>query len=203
MNIDHLIRRGRVEPILEPDAHGIDMLIGWRRKDNPRSREVRANQPLSIWKLRRPQPWIIRGQLTPGVKIVLAERKRQIQMEGFDAARDDAYTNAELARAAQCYEIPHEKRNLVMKRVGEISTDPNDSVPISWPWPADWWKPGDRIRELAKAGALYLAEADRLKRAGEKEKAADVEKQALGCCTGIDNLYRVTPLSPGPHMIHA
>lgn len=198
MKIDHLIRLGRLDPIVEPDAHGVEMLTGWMRKPN-----IRSTKHDGPWALKHPQPWIVRGQLTPGPKIVLAERKRQIQMEGFDAARDDAYTNAELARAAQCYELPHEKRNLIMRSVGVISSDPRDSVPISWPFPAEWWKPGDRIRELAKAGALYLAEAERLKRAGEKEKAADVEKQALGCAAGIDNIYKVTPLSPGPHLIHA
>jgi hypothetical protein len=201
MKIDHLIRLGRVDPILEEDANGIEMLTGWRRKNNPRSRSVLSEQRLPEWRLKHAQPWIVHGQLTPGVKIVLAERKRQMQMEGFDAARDDAYTGGELARAAQCYELPHEKRNLVMKRTGEVSTDPEDSVPLSWPWPADWWKPGDRIRELAKAGALYLAEAERLTRAGEPEKAALVQHQALGCASGIDNLYKVTPLSPGPHML--
>ena len=35
---------------------------------------------------------------------------------------------------------------------------------MHWPWNVVWWKPtpDDRIRELAKAGALIAAEIDRL-----------------------------------------
>ena len=40
----------------------------------------------------------------------------------------------------------------------------NPSFHIMWPWEANWWKPTpeDRIKELAKAGALIAAEIDRL-----------------------------------------
>lgn len=39
-------------------------------------------------------------------------------------------------------------------------------APAGWPWHPKWWKPtpDDRIRELAKAGALIAAEIDRLQR---------------------------------------
>lgn len=188
MNIDNLIRRGRVSPILETDAHGVDMLVGWQRRDDSR-KEGR-------WTLKRPQPWIRRDEInagkayTPGVQIVLAERRRQIRFEGFDAERDDGYQNGELGRAALLYERAPEDRKLV------------NGIPECWPWPAEWWKPStDRVRDLAKAGALYMAESDRLRRDGQTEKADDVMKQALGCATGIDNIYKVTPLSPGPHLI--
>src|SRR4051812_28911860 len=97
MKIDHLIRLGRVDPILETDRHGIEMLIGWRRKD--------ASRKWNEFMLEHPQPWVIRGELTPGVHIVMAERKRQVGFEGFDAVRDDGYTGGEMGRAAQCYEM--------------------------------------------------------------------------------------------------
>lgn len=37
---------------------------------------------------------------------------------------------------------------------------------MMWPFSQEWWKPtpDDRIRELAKAGALIAAEIDRLQR---------------------------------------
>ena len=41
-------------------------------------------------------------------------------------------------------------------------------APACWPWDAAWFKPGDgneprqRIRELTKAGALIVAEIERL-----------------------------------------
>lgn len=192
MNIDHLIKLGRLDPILEIDTNGITMLTGWRRKG--------ASRKVGAFTIRRPQPWITRGELTPGVKIVLAERKRQISREGWDAAHDDKHVNGELGRAAQCYE-----REPADRKMTECTDGPSANVimlPESWPWDAQWWKPGDRIRELAKAGALYLAEADRLRRAGEPEKADLVTRQAVGCASGIDNLYRVTPMAPGPHVLH-
>lgn len=196
-DLNLLIRRHRVDPILETDAHGVEMLVGWRRKEDSRK--------VGSWTLPRPQPWIVKGRHTPGVIIVMAERKRCIQMEGFDATRDDGYTNGELARAAQCYEREPADRKMRRMTPEEYKAPDNynDSieVPESWPWSPSWWKTGDRVRDLAKAGALYLAEADRLKRAGDADKADLVTRQALGCCAGIDNLYKVTPLSPGPHML--
>jgi hypothetical protein len=36
---------------------------------------------------------------------------------------------------------------------------------VDWPFAAGWWRPGDRVRELSKAGALCAAEIDRILRA--------------------------------------
>jgi hypothetical protein len=42
------------------------------------------------------------------------------------------------------------------------------STPTDWPWPESWWKPtGDR-RNLVKAGALILAEIERIDRAAQQ-----------------------------------
>ena len=43
-----------------------------------------------------------------------------------------------------------------------------------WPWKEAWWKPTpeDRIRELVKAGALIVAEIDRLRRKEEAHTKA-------------------------------
>lgn len=90
----------------------------------------------------------------PGVALIHTERMRQRNEEGFDAARDDAYTNDELSRAAACYALAE-----------DIDAEAIDHV---WPWSAAWWKPSGRIRNLAKAGALLVAEIDRLLRAGAK-----------------------------------
>jgi hypothetical protein len=37
-------------------------------------------------------------------------------------------------------------------------------VPMGWPWDATWWKPKDRRSNLIRAGALMLAEKERLGR---------------------------------------
>ena len=89
---------------------------------------------------------------TTAARDVLAERQRQISVEGWSAHHDDAYTDAQLALAASCYALPP----------GEFEIP---GPPQQWPWPSAWWKPGDRRRELVKAGALILAEIERLDRA--------------------------------------
>ncbi|MGE0456387.1 MAG: hypothetical protein AB7I13_00015 [Vicinamibacterales bacterium] len=42
-------------------------------------------------------------------------------------------------------------------------------APRFWPFDCCDWKPGDRIRELEKAGALIAAEIDRLLRVGQEK----------------------------------
>ncbi len=87
-----------------------------------------------------------------GMQRIERERARQIASEGFDANRDDQeHQTGELAQAARSYEWEgHLKRK-----------------PMEWPWDGGWWKPKDRLRNLERAGALYLAEADRMKRRAE------------------------------------
>lgn len=88
-----------------------------------------------------------------GIERIAAERKRQIEEERFDSTRDRLYVDGELAQAAACYATPPVDRQ---------TTQTEPTVPVGWPWPADWWKTGDRIRDLEKAGALCAAEIDRL-----------------------------------------
>jgi hypothetical protein len=81
-----------------------------------------------------------------------AERQRQIEAEGFDAARDDGYTERQLWAAGVCY---FERATL------EVPAYP---APKGWPWAKRWWKPGTAERDLIRAGALMLAEIDRMRR---------------------------------------
>lgn len=89
-----------------------------------------------------------------GVVRIARERLRQIDAEGYDTEHDDGHERGELAACAAQYALPAELREL----------GPS-GVPLLWPWGACDWKPGDRIRELEKAGALIAAEIDRLERA--------------------------------------
>ncbi len=85
---------------------------------------------------------------------VLAERIRQIQVECFYPEQDDELSDESLAQAAACYAMP---QNLMdWFALNDISL---------WPWDATHWKPTDRRTNLVKAGALILAEIDRLDRA--------------------------------------
>lgn len=79
--------------------------------------------------------------------MIAAERRRQIEVEGYTTDHDKHGQSGDLAAAAACYLTP-----------------PAAGVPRRWPWPARYWKPtpDDRGRELVKAGALIAAEIDRL-----------------------------------------
>jgi hypothetical protein len=81
---------------------------------------------------------------------IAAERQRQIETEGWTPEHDDEHGKGELADAAACY--AH----------GELIRDEADG--FLWPWDEDWWKPSDRRRELIKAGALIVAEIERIDR---------------------------------------
>lgn len=86
---------------------------------------------------------------------VSAERARQINDECWSHKHDDAHASGELALAAACYAGDRRKFNT--------------AAPRAWPWAQEWWKPGtDRRRQLVKAGALIVAEIERLDRAAAK-----------------------------------
>lgn len=92
-------------------------------------------------------------RLTDAARDVLAERRRQVEREGWTPAHDDQYRDHELSCAAGCY---------AMHTLAYPAGDP----PPAWPWAADWWKPTTHRRNLVKAGALIQAAIERLDRAG-------------------------------------
>ena len=86
------------------------------------------------------------------VTLIIDERLRQVQVEGFHGNHDDEFNRyGELAQAAACYAAPH------WPMLG--------CVPLLWPWLPEWWKPTTRRRDLIIAGALILTELERLERA--------------------------------------
>lgn len=96
--------------------------------------------------------------LTQAAQDVLAERRRQVDAEGWTPEHDDEHGNGEMAIAAGCYALrAHESQ-----RLKEITG------PSNWPWDYSWWKPSTTRRDLIKAAALILAEVERLDRAGVK-----------------------------------
>lgn len=87
------------------------------------------------------------------LELIAAERTRQIQAEDWDTPHDDTHIHDELSLAAACYALPPRIKTRI----------------LHWPWQQKWWKPtpNDRIRELVKAGALIVAEIERLQRLGD------------------------------------
>ncbi|RTT16296.1 hypothetical protein [Pseudomonas aeruginosa] len=94
-----------------------------------------------------PQAWID----------VQAERRRQVEAEGWTPEHDDLYCAAELPRAAAAY----------------ILNGANDEAPAIWPFSAKWWKPRDARSNYVRAGALILAEIERLDRAAPGKEGND------------------------------
>ena len=90
---------------------------------------------------------------------VLAERQRQITVEGYDADHDATHAEpAALARAAGCYVL-------------YADAYPNEGQPPpQWPWSDDFWKPKGYRRDLVRAGALIIAEIERIDRAFSEDK---------------------------------
>ncbi|EQC1044406.1 hypothetical protein M8831_03150 [Pseudomonas aeruginosa] len=112
----------------------------------------------STWKLAERIASLLAA--APGTEVpqawldVQAERSRQITAEGWTPDHDDLYCAAELPRAAAAY----------------ILSGANDEAPAIWPFSAKWWKPRDARANYMRAGALILAEIERLDRAAERGK---------------------------------
>lgn len=92
---------------------------------------------------------------TTGLDLISHERERQINHLGYTIAKDLGYTNEQLVLAAICY-LKAPSMGL-LQQCGE-------ELPMGFPWELQHWNPSplNRKRELVKAGALIVAELDRL-----------------------------------------
>jgi hypothetical protein len=112
--------------------------------------------------------------VTDGVQMIADERQRQIEVEGWDAEHDRGQAD-EIASAGACYALPPVVRE-------DTRIPFNSPTPLLWPWDDKWWKPtpGDRIRELVKAGALIAAAIDSMLDAGYVTQLPGQEDLGLG-----------------------
>ncbi|MBA6103454.1 hypothetical protein [Pseudomonas monteilii] len=94
---------------------------------------------------------------------VLTERIRQIMVEGYTAEQDDQYTTGQLADAASAYAAWAHTWNLPYVECTH--------TPALWPWAPETWKSQSQRQMLIKAGALILAELERLDRKQAQESA--------------------------------
>lgn len=104
--------------------------------------------------------------LTAAASDVIAERRRHVEVEGWTPEHDDEHADGQMAAAAAAYAaaaaLPDRQRRSV---IGIYSINNNLMLRDLWPWETKWWKPKDRRRDLVRAGALILAEIERLDRA--------------------------------------
>lgn len=93
-------------------------------------------------------------KLAKGFYLIMSERKRQIEVEGYKLEDDKKYKNNELFLAASCYSAARRNR--------AITYPPQDPYepPNGWPFAKEYWKPtpDNPVRELIKAGALFRAD---------------------------------------------
>jgi len=108
---------------------------------------------------------------------IAAERRRQIEVEGWTPEHDDSkHSSGQLAIAAACYAISGgaEVRHLLAQKRWTLYEGNQVVTAFYWlwsltiKWSSDWYKPSSRRRDLVKAGALIVAEIERLDRAALK-----------------------------------
>lgn len=109
-------------------------------------------------------PWM--GQVKDAYLLVVEERLRQIDVEGYNSYHDDLYISCELTKAAACYALAPD--------------GPHSGIPpLMWPWEAKYWKPSSYKRNLVKAGALTLAEIQRAHRLNPTARTEDDRLQRI------------------------
>ena len=145
-------------------ASGRAHLLG-RDKTHGYYKDMTVTAWWAVWQARAAQSSQRAGVVqTAAARDVLTERGRQVSAEGWSPEHDDKHTNGQMAVAAGYYALacgfPHER---------DIG---NGHLPNHWPWDAYWWKPRDHRRNLVRAGALILAEIERLDRAAAPTPAA-------------------------------
>jgi len=94
---------------------------------------------------------------------IAAERQRQVDIEGWTSDYDDKYATGEMALAAACYALSAGDQEDAPAVLEAAMFD-------CWPWSRSWWKPTTARRDLVKAGALIVAEIERLDRAALQQE---------------------------------
>jgi hypothetical protein len=97
---------------------------------------------------------------------IAAERRRQMDVEGWTLDHDDCHNKDEMANAAACYAASGPV--FKAEQLAGTGYKPYTSYLPLWPWADFWWKPKNRRRDLVKAGALIVAEIERLDRVAAK-----------------------------------
>lgn len=121
--------------------------------------------------------------MTKAIDDIAAERQRQIEVEGWTPEHDDTHDDSELADAAACYAMMSRPGNPDVMR---------DILARLWPWNRSWWKPKTRRADLVRAGALIVAEIERL----DRDKSAFVSTKGFNPSRDDSEDCEIPP---GPH----
>jgi hypothetical protein len=98
------------------------------------------------------------------IDLVVSERIRQFEVEGYTPAHDDEHRKGgQLSAAGACYALHASRMALVHSRTGSLER-PSAVHPV-WPFRPLAWKPASMRRTQVKATALNLAELARQIRA--------------------------------------
>ena len=113
-----------------------------------------------------------------GAELIVAERNRQMEKEGWTPEHDAQHVNGQITEAAVCYALNKQKRppnGCMIGSMGHGEDVEFGFVHPAWPWHSDWDKreKHDRIKSLSIAGALLAAEIDRLLAAELREDDSD------------------------------
>lgn len=93
---------------------------------------------------------------------ILGERSRQRRLEGYHDHHDDQLVDLSLSSAAIAYIEDARLRGTSGGKGFDFSPPP------SWPFSKDAWKPKDVRRSLVIAGALIIAEIEKVDRASDQ-----------------------------------
>jgi len=94
--------------------------------------------------------------MSSAINDVIAERKRQINVKGYEKNHDQQHTDFSLTKAAICYaEIVHHNKD-------KYTADDFSLPDLEWPWAAEHLKPKTPRQDLVRAAALLIAEIERL-----------------------------------------
>lgn len=99
---------------------------------------------------------------------IRAERLRQVCSESFTPEHDDQHIDRSLALAAGSYCESAARPSLLRRKSGFAF-----AIPKLWPlsWSKNWWKPKNPRADLVRAGALVVAEIERLDRAAARSSS--------------------------------
>ena len=95
--------------------------------------------------------------------MIAAERRRQIEVEGYDTKHDLTHKPGDIALAGACYAC-NASAWLGTNSFGELGKKYAELSQHGFRWPFEdkYWKPKNPLSDLVRAGALIAAEIDRM-----------------------------------------